>query len=378
MKKLLTISILALLSACGGKESESTEAKNILENLTYSVDTVMVDPGEEIINLNYGLSGSTLSQDHQKVYKFDETTFQLQEIDLDKLQLTASYPFEKEGPNGLNPFKGFMTGASDGYFIFTNSQKIGKFSKSGELSTDFDYSIDNLIPSESADRNMFSQFGFMAEQQKGFFLETAFDQPVFNLVAIDFDEENSKVIDLPEMDRTHDFRVVSDENGYKMSSVQVVAVQAINSKVYVTTSVSSGLYRYDPVLDSLEYITFPLTLTPTEKTRKIKNEVSSAEERKEQNALINSEVGFEELLWDNQSKRFFRFSSIMIPNDDPEATPKHKVYLSVFDPQLNLLGETFLAEIHSNPSYPFFKDGKLWSYVNIEDELGFAVFTFDF
>jgi hypothetical protein len=379
MKKLLPLLSLVLLAACSEKgESESNESGNILEKMTYTVDTVMVDPGEEIINLNYGLSGSTLSQDHQKLYKFDEITFQLQEIDLDKLQLTASYPFEKEGPNGLDPYRGFMTGGPNDYFIFTNSQKIGKFSKSGELSTDFDYSIEKLIPSEKVERNMFSQFGFMAEQQKGFFLETAFDQPVFNLVAIDFEEENSKVIDLPEMDRTHDYRVVSDENGYKMSSVQIVAVQAINSKVYVTTTVSSGLYRYDPVLDSLEYITFPLTLTPTEKSRKIKNEVSSAEERKEQNILINSEVGFKELLWEDQSKRFFRFSSILIPNIDPEASPKHKVYLSAFDSQLNLLGETFLEEIHSTPSFPFFKDGKLYTYVNVEDELGFAVFTFDF
>ncbi|WP_339758245.1 DUF4221 family protein [Algoriphagus aquimarinus] len=378
MKKLLTISILALLAACGGKESESTEAKNILENLSYSVDTVVVDPGEEIINLNYGLSGSTLSQDHQKLYKFDETTFQLQEIDLNKLELTASYSFEKEGPNGLGPYKGFMTGASDGYFIFTNSQKIGKFSKSGELSTDFDYSIKKLIPSESAERSMLSQFVFLAEQQKGFLLETAFDQPVFNLVAINFEGESNEVIDLPEIDRTHDYRIVSNEYGYKMSSVQEVNVQAINSNVYITTAVSSGVYRYDPEQDTLEYITFPLKLTPTEKTIKIKNEVSSAEERKGQNALLNSDVGFGKLLWDDQSKRFFRFSSLLIPSISEEPSKKNKIFLSVFDPQLNLIGEKHLEELNTIPSYPFFKNGKLWSYVNVEDELGFAVFTFDF
>src|SRR5690606_19847360 len=107
-----------------------------------------------------------------------------------------------------------------------------------------------------------------------------FNDPVFNLVAINFEEENSQVIDLPEMDITHDYRVVHDNNGYKISSTQLVTVQTFGSKVYVATAVSSGLYRYDPELDSLEYITFPLTLTATEKTRKIKNEVSSAEERK--------------------------------------------------------------------------------------------------
>jgi len=378
MKKLLTISVLALLAACGSKESESSEPVNILENLTYSVDTVVVDPGEEIINLNYGLGNYSLSKDHQQLYKFDETIYQMQEIDLNKLVLTASYPFEKEGPNGLNPYMGIMTGSSDGYFIFNSHTKIGKFSKPGELSQDFDYSIDKLTGGENPKGNMLSQFAFMNEKQKGFFLETNFSDPVFNLITINFAEENSKVIDLPEMDRTHDFRIVSDENGYKMSSNQLVTVQTINSKVYVATSVSSGIYRYDPVLDSLEYITFPLTLTATEKTRKIKNEVSSAEERKEQNVLINSEVGFKELLWEDQSKRFFRFSSIRLQNNDPEATPKNEIYLSAFDPELKLIGEQLLEDLTTIPQYPFFKEGKLWSYVNVEDELGFTVFTFNF
>ncbi|WP_169714394.1 hypothetical protein [Algoriphagus antarcticus] len=40
MKKLLTISILALLSACAGKESDTSESGNILLNLSFSVDTV--------------------------------------------------------------------------------------------------------------------------------------------------------------------------------------------------------------------------------------------------------------------------------------------------------------------------------------------------
>lgn len=378
MKKLLTISVIAILVACGEKESETNESGNILENLTYSVDTLQVDPGDEIINLQYGLGTYSLSSDHQKLYKFDDSPLQMQEIDLNKLVLNGSYPFEKEGPNGLNPFRGHMTWASDENFIFHSSNKIGMFSKTGELSTGFDYSIEKLISGERPNFNMFSQFAYMQEGQMGFFLETAFDQAVFNLVAVNFEEENSQVIDLPEMDRTHDFSIVSEENGYKMSSTQLITVQAINSKVYITTPVTSGIYRYDPVLDSLEYITFPLTLTATEKTKKIKNLVSSAEERREQTSLINSEVGFKELLWDSQTKRFYRFSSIIIPSINEEPSRKSEVFLSAFDSQLNLIGEKRLEDLTSIPSYPFFKDGKLYSYVNIEDELGFAVFTFDF
>lgn len=45
MNRLFSILFLIILASCAGKESESTESVNILDNLTYSVDTVVVDPG---------------------------------------------------------------------------------------------------------------------------------------------------------------------------------------------------------------------------------------------------------------------------------------------------------------------------------------------
>jgi hypothetical protein len=45
---------------------------------------------------------------------------------------------------------------------------------------------------------------------------------------------------------------------------------------------------------------------------------------------------------------------------------------------MELVGETLVNDLKSIPESAFFKDGKLWSYVNVDDELGFAVFTFDF
>lgn len=39
---------MAILAACSGRESENKEPKNILENFSFSVDTLVVDVGEEI------------------------------------------------------------------------------------------------------------------------------------------------------------------------------------------------------------------------------------------------------------------------------------------------------------------------------------------
>jgi hypothetical protein len=379
MKKLTPFLFLITLVSCGEKgSSEKSESENILENLTYLVDTVAVDSGEEIINLNNGMLFSSLSPDHRHFYKYDITRMQLQEVDLDQLALIASYSFEREGPNGVERYGRTITPLSNGNFIFAGQKRIGEFSKSGELLLPFDYALDDLIDDTQSQGTMKSQFTFMEENQMGFFLETHFSDPRFNLISINFEEKNSKVIDLPEMDRTNDYRVVLEDDGFTINWAQVLTVQAIDLKIYITTPVHNGIYRYDPLEDNLDYIKFPLTLTATEKTIKIKNEVSSQGALNEQIEIMNSEVRFNELLWDDKSKRFFRLSTIQVPSNSAESNTKSEVYLSAFDSELNLIGERFLEDLTTVPQRPFFKDGKLWSYVNVEDELGFAVFTFDF
>jgi hypothetical protein len=379
MKSLFSLLLIILLFSCSGKEkSDRAQSENILDNLTFTVDTVVVDPVDEIINLNGGLYNYTFNQDFSTLFKFDFDRYQLQEIDLNQLKLSKIYPFEKEGPNGVGQFGGSILEISGDRFIFAGPRKIGMFSKSGILNTEFDFSVPELITEERPKSDMLNYFLFIEEYQKGFFLETVFNEPIYNLVSIDFNGKSSQIIDLPEMDQTYDYRVVYDYDGYKVIMNQLVLVQSLNSKVYIISSVKSGLYRYDPQLDSLEYITFPLKLTALEKTKTIRNEVSSEAEKNEQYSIINSEIRFDKLLWDEQSKRFFRFSSLLIPSNSPEPSKKHQVFLSAFNADLNLIGEKELEGIYEVPSNPFFKDGKLWSYVNVEDELGFAVFTFDF
>lgn len=50
----------------------------------------------------------------------------------------------------------------------------------------------------------------------------------------------------------------------------------------------------------------------------------------------------------------------------------------VFSQDLEFLGETKIEGLPSVPRDSFFKDGKLWSHVNVGDELGFAVMDFKF
>ncbi len=83
-------------------------------------------------------------------------------------------------------------------------------------------------------------------------------------------------------------------------------------------------------------------------------------------------------MWDETRELFFKIGSITTPSDTPGSPANIKVFLYAFDSKMKLVGETLIEGLNSLPEHPFFKDGKFWSYVNVEDELGFAVFTFNF
>jgi len=89
-------------------------------------------------------------------------------------------------------------------------------------------------------------------------------------------------------------------------------------------------------------------------------------------------VNFSGLVWDETSQHYYRFSRKPLAMDDSFGINGSQVFLYAYDQEFNLIGEKELTEISKVPEYSFFKDGKLWSYVNVEDELGFAVFTFNF
>lgn len=142
MRKLLAISILALLSACGGKEPESTKSENILKNLTVSVDTVMVDSKEKLFELNWGPLSSSVSEDGKYLFLFNSKFSQIQQINLDKLAWEKDITFEVEGPNGISKVVSSTQTLGGGKFLISSYRKMGIFNDEGVKLKD--YSISSL------------------------------------------------------------------------------------------------------------------------------------------------------------------------------------------------------------------------------------------
>jgi hypothetical protein len=134
----------------------------------------------------------------------------------------------------------------------------------------------------------------------------------------------------------------------------------------------NSVYLLDPKTDSLKLMNYNNLLTANEKTGNYKNEVSSMEEMQKISASIQEEVNFSRLVWDDKNKVFYRFTHFNLPKAGDESV-KSKSFVSMLSPDLELLGEIEITDLGLKyPNPQFVKDGKIYLFINLEDELAYV------
>ncbi|MFN3803202.1 DUF4221 family protein, partial [Belliella pelovolcani] len=94
MKKyLILLSITIFLFSCGGNTEK--QSGRIYTDITISMDTVVVDAGNEIL-MAATSSELIINEAGKKLFFWDVQSFQLELIDLEKLVLKEKRPFERE------------------------------------------------------------------------------------------------------------------------------------------------------------------------------------------------------------------------------------------------------------------------------------------
>ncbi|WP_074225952.1 DUF4221 family protein [Algoriphagus halophilus] len=198
------------------------------------------------------------------------------------------------------------------------------------------------------------------------------------LAIINSTTNKGNLIRLPEMEKAGNFRVFFNTENAKSIEMEEYSLSIIDDKIYITCTIGSGVYRYDPTTNELEYFEFNHQLIPNEKTGEIINEVYSEKEFNAEYRKIRSQVSFLKLIWDNETSRFYRLAYKGVLGDQQIEPISYEVFLLAYSENMELIGEALIPDFNQVPESYFFKDGQLWSYVNVRDELGFAVFTFDF
>lgn len=371
-----------VLFSCGGTSSEKEGSGNALENLTLNIDTVVVDPKGEIIDLGYGIHRSSISLDHKTLYFFDMRNTVINEIDLNKLELTGTYPFSKEGPNsvGFNPPL-IQSLANDRFLIISPGTNVGIYTKNGIKEKSLKFNFKEIEGLGVDEEGLITNRVTLSPNENLMFALTRLgpSEPEVRLLVIDPQSKTGKSIDLPNMLQTLKLTLLLQLPKSVSRTGEAIWLRIIQDKLYITSSVTSDTYVYDYEKDSLRLVEFDHQLVPKKKTGDFEsNEFSDEKAFKEASEKLLSQVAFQELIWDEQRKQFFRFAYKPIQDAEGNWYNRAEVFLFVYDADLVLLGEKYLPELPNVPEFTFFKDGKLWSYVNVNDELGFTVIDFNF
>lgn len=381
IKKLVFIILTFLAFSCTRNWSENSDSSNLLEKMTYSIDSVYVNEKDDFINLGFGLTNFSLSLDKRSLFYFDPSRNRLQEIDLKKLELINNFQFDRDGPNsiGFNPPQ-FQSLSNRRMLVSTHGYGVNSFYVNGQKQKTLKFNFREIEGLKYDEEGLITYKATLSKNEKYLFALSKFDASAseFKLLVIDPNKKTGKTISLPAMNNTLKSKITYiSQDSFKVISGQIY-LQMINDKLYIISSVTSDVYEYDYLLDSLILHEFEHRLVPSKKTGKFKNLVSSEKEFYEEAGKLIYQVNFEKMLWDDQRNLFFRFASKPIPDQEKKWYDEAEIYLFTYDPSLNLLGEVSLTELKKVPDFPFFKDGKLWSCFNLDDELGFAIYTLKF
>lgn len=373
MRKLIIIFSLGVFFCCGNsKDASKHETGNILENLTFSVDTVMVNSKGNLFELNRGPGSSSISEDGKYLFLYNLMSNQIQQINLDELTWEQDYYFEVEGPNGTSDMVLNTKTLGEDKFLITAFNHMGIYDKEGIRLKDL--SISSLPVSTDLDELNYSVL--LSSDQKNLFslpgIRYAGPRSFAKINLENFEIEN---FHLPEMDWIFDLKIGTSTQSVFQESMYL---QEVNNQILALSPSSSTFYRYDLETDSLTYHSFIHMLSPVVNETKLKTVVESDQEYHEEMRNFFMGMYFGPPIWNESKKLYFRFGRKANIIDESWQITSSQVFMYAYDRDFKLVGEAELPEECKFPRDFFFKNGKLWSYVNVNDELGFAVFTFDF
>lgn len=375
MKNFFITLLCCLLFACAEKKgSEKAE----LSHLTFSLDTVLIDPGEDILYLRDNIWVSDISKDGKYLFNYNRKDAVMEKIDLDQHKLVGKILFEKEGPDGVGDYISDISVTADEsvvmwYYgltsIFNQQAKLvrnlnfGKIT-SGELSESDTFLYSIYENRENPDRFL------------GFYLQWK-DQNYF-LLDVDVKNETYKKIELPELNKIKEFSVdLLFDSQWVGNFGADVRPEAFMDKIIITNNSYNEAYIYDMSIDSLIMRAFNSVLLGNKKSYLPPKQLDfESSQRWDVDRKLKEDINFGSIHWDAGNQRYLRlsykekFGEEMIENRGYKAIGA-EVFLSVFDKDLNLLAESVVPQLNKRAAKHFVKDGQIWIFENIDDEMAF-------
>ncbi len=368
--KLIIPVFLAFLASCSSKENT---AENSLE-FSYSIDTVMVDSKDHFFFLNWSLGISDITQDKKLLYNLNPESLLLEVIDMDALALKETVQLEKEGPNGLGGgYISKLQVLGNGNLMLFDFNKIVEISPKGELVKKYEFDKNTLSGYEFGETDVVSYMGTFSPDGKtyvGELEDESFRKPAKGLAVIDLEKMELNFLPTDAISKLDEFRIIFEMNGNAMMSTgETTYMKFINGKLILNNTAFNEVYIYDIEADSLLHKSFVANLTGNERIKNFPTLVETQEELFETSNEKMKQVKFGPMILQKEDNLIWRISTDLDRMIADSVVTKDVV--TFFDTDYTLLKEQPLENYITSPTR-FFKDGMLYSFMNLDDELAFV------
>lgn len=366
----LQLLILILSISCTRKIDETKST--YFSETNFSLDTVFVDTGDDFLFLNYALISSGIDEDCKYLYNFNEHDVAVEKINLDELKLEEKLDFEREGPNGIGVGMGMMRVVDNNHISITGMYQSSLFSMDGQKLVTVYYEDFSLAEWHmggdflKGDRVILDPY-----TNRLYGLIQGYDNNTFELGIFYLNEFEMSRMELISFEKAPDYSFMYYlGKGSIINEPIQVGIEKFGNKIILSNEVTNALMWYDSERDTLFMKSYDSRLTADHKEKKYKREHETPKQFEAEYARYREEINFIAPFWDKESQRFYRFSY-------EEKGGNTTVYLTAYDEELNLLGETVVPELTKKPAKHFAKDGKIWIYENLDDEMAFVRLGFN-
>ena len=383
LSKIIFLSLCYSLIGCAEKKDTIYLP---LTSLNYSLDTVVIDPGEEILYLNGRLHPSRLSEDKKYLYNFDQTSLSLECVDLDILRLNSKIQFDREGPNGVGDNMWELRVVGKDSLLLAGFGTVGLFNVNGKKLADINLAEIGKDQQSGDLWNVLNPMQLPGTPSVYMGIVSAGRGKGYVVAQWDTFEDEYRTFPLSLFEKSKQFEANFDDGTSAMTIGAGEYLEIENKHVIMGFAATSAIHVLEPGSNDFRLITFEEHLIPAEKT------VVFPEKIQDRSVLVKLLTqATEEILhyppfWDEVNGVYYRLSQELIYEEDAEPLPNQflpdpssaKIYLSVYDKNFNLVAESKIPQLTKRVSRHFAKDGKIWIFENIEDEMGFVRLSVDF
>lgn len=368
---------LSLLTSC-----RSEVVKENFSALRYSIDTVYIDSKDEIIYLKMRLYTSDYSDSDGMYYNLNNAANQVEQINLNSLELEKIIPFEQEGPNGTGFWTTDLKVTSDQQ-LFLGGERSGIYSLSGKLLQSFDWFAIEKENGGLLDEERIDYQTVNPNYPKEVFAIVINDKT--NSVSLRHLNSSKNSIVIHNIDPNDNYRTytLGDLSSYNNWD-PLLYIKSINDHVIVSHEYANDFHVLYPLKDSLISIAYKSVLFESKVKPTTEGDLNnSIEDRKKALKSYRSQIAYGPFVFDNKNKLYIRLSASVIYGEKdreghllPEIASS-TLYISTFDENFNHMLDQEIPELNKIglPKY-FTKDGAVWIYQNIDDELSFVRIQF--